>query len=65
MERSRRRATRARGAALVIIDMISDMAFSHADAVTEPAKAAARRIRRLRTAASRAGLPVIYANDNF
>lgn len=53
------------GAALIIIDMISDMAFDHADAMADMLVTAARRIRALRTAASRAGLPVIYVNDNF
>lgn len=53
------------GAALLIIDMISDMAFPHADAMKHSAIAAAQRIRKLRAAASRAGLPVIYVNDNF
>src|SRR3546814_6546651 len=53
------------GAALLIIDMISNMDFRHADEIAAPAEAAARRIKALRAAATRAGLPVIYVNDNF
>src|SRR3546814_11226136 len=53
------------GAALLIIDMISNMDFRHADAIAAPAEAAARRIKALRAAATRAGLPVIYVNANF
>ena len=52
-------------AALLLIDVINDMEFVDADRLFEHALPAARRIARLRTAAKRAGLPVIYANDNF
>src|SRR3546814_2320680 len=45
--------------------MISNMDFRHADEIAAPAEAAARRIKALRAAATRAGLPVIYVNDNF
>src|SRR3546814_12353812 len=39
--------------------------FRSADEIAAPAEAAARRIKALRAAATRAGLPVIYVNDNF
>jgi len=57
--------SRGPGAALIIIDMISDMAFDEAPDMAGCAINVARAIRRLRTTASRAGLPVIYVNDNF
>src|SRR3546814_13702991 len=53
------------GAALLIIDMISNMDFRHADELAAPADAAARRIKALPAAPTRAGLSVIYVNDNF
>lgn len=54
-----------RGAALLIIDMISTMDFEHADQIADAATAAARSIKKLRAAMTRAGFPVIYVNDNF
>ena len=56
----------ARGAtALLIIDMINDMAFEDADAMREPALEAADVIASLRDEADRLGVPVIFVNDNY
>ncbi|WP_312489227.1 isochorismatase family cysteine hydrolase [Sphingomonas sp.] len=52
-------------AALIIIDMINDLDFDGGEQLREPAGAAARRIVALREAADKAGVPVIYVNDNF
>ncbi len=51
--------------ALLIIDMINDLAFDGGEALAPAAVAAAQRIRGLRDAADRAKVPVIYVNDNF
>ena len=51
--------------ALVILDMISDMDFRDADAMLRDTISAADKILRLREAADKARLPVIYVNDNF
>jgi nicotinamidase-related amidase len=51
--------------ALIILDMISDMDFSGATAMLRDTISAADRILRLREAADKARLPVIYVNDNF
>lgn len=51
--------------ALLIIDMINDLAFDGGEALAPAAVAAAHRIRVLRDAADRAKVPVIYVNDNF
>jgi nicotinamidase-related amidase len=53
------------GAALVIIDMMTDMDFGGASAMQEEARTAAGVIARLRDEADAAGCPTIYVNDNF
>jgi len=52
-------------AALIILDMITDMDFAGAGDLQRDAKRAAAAILKLREAADKAGLPVIYVNDNF
>ena len=51
--------------ALVILDMITAMDFRGAETMLRDTAAAADRILKLRTAADKARLPVIYVNDNF
>lgn len=51
--------------ALVILDMISEMDFAGAAAIRGQVEQAAKTILTLRDAADKAGLPVIYVNDNF
>jgi nicotinamidase-related amidase len=53
------------GIALLVIDMINDLAVPEADALAAAAEAASHRIARLREEAERRGTPVIYVNDNF
>jgi nicotinamidase-related amidase len=50
---------------LLIIDMINDLEFPGGEKLLEPATAAADRIRELKERAHAAGVPVVYANDNF
>lgn len=52
-------------AALLLIDVINDLEFDGGKALLAPALRAAKRIRALKTRARAAGMPVIYANDNF
>lgn len=51
--------------ALVIIDMINDLEFEEGADMLEATVAAADRILDLKKRARAAGIPVIYANDNF
>jgi nicotinamidase-related amidase len=51
--------------ALVLIDVINDLEFEGGERLLEPALAAAERIAELKERARAAGIPVIYANDNF
>ncbi len=50
--------------ALVVLDMISDFSFPAGARVLRAARPVARKIARLRERAWRAGVPVIYLNDN-
>lgn len=51
--------------ALVLVDVINDFDFPEAEELLAPALAAARKIAALKRRARAAGIPVIYANDNF
>ncbi len=51
--------------ALLLIDVINDFDFPGSAGLVRSALPASRRISRLRTRARKAGLPVIYVNDNF
>jgi nicotinamidase-related amidase len=52
-------------AALLLIDVINDLEFANARRLLKPALRAAQRIAALKARARAAGIPVIYANDNF
>ena len=52
-------------AALILIDVINDLEFPTGRQLLKTALPAARRIAALKARASQAGIPVIYANDNF
>jgi nicotinamidase-related amidase len=51
--------------AMLIIDMINDLEFEGGARLLPQALAAAKRIAALKHRARAAGVPVIYANDNF
>ncbi|HEX6694665.1 MAG TPA: isochorismatase family cysteine hydrolase [Longimicrobiales bacterium] len=51
--------------ALLLIDVINDLEFPGAEELLGPAVEAATAIRALSERARAAGIPVIYANDNF
>lgn len=55
----------AQGTALLLIDVINDMAFPGSAPLVEQAEAMALKLARLKRRAARAGVPVIYVNDNF
>lgn len=50
---------------LLLIDVISDFEFEDGEKLFKHALPAAERIARLRRRAKRAGVPVVYVNDNF
>jgi nicotinamidase-related amidase len=51
--------------ALLVIDMLNDMAFEGAARLAPSALAAAERIALLRRDARKTGVPVVFVNDNF
>ena len=51
--------------ALVLIDVINDFDFDDAEALLRQARPASERIAALKQQARAAGVPVVYANDNF
>jgi nicotinamidase-related amidase len=51
--------------ALLLIDVINDLEFDGADELAARAVPMARRIASLKRRAKAAGIPAIYANDNF
>lgn len=51
--------------ALLLIDVINDLDFPESDEILQAALPMAKRIAQLRSRADQAGVPVIYANDNF
>ena len=51
--------------ALLLIDVINDLDFPEANQLLRFARPMARKILRLKARAKRAGVPVIYVNDNF
>jgi nicotinamidase-related amidase len=53
------------GTALLLIDVINDMAFEGSNALVAQAEPMASRLASLKSRASAAGVPTIYINDNF
>jgi nicotinamidase-related amidase len=53
------------GTALLLIDVVNDLAFPGAGPLIAQAEAMAGRLARLKQRAARAGVPVVYVNDNF
>jgi nicotinamidase-related amidase len=60
-----RRVSCQSGDALIIIDCINDLEFPGGEKVLPWAMRLAPRLRRFRGCAHGAGMPVIYANDNY
>lgn len=53
------------GTALLLIDVINDLAFEGSEAMVEHAEPMALRLAALKRRATAAGVPAIYINDNF
>jgi nicotinamidase-related amidase len=53
------------GTALLLIDVINDLAFDGSDALVAQAESMAAALARLKRRATAAGVPTIYINDNF
>jgi nicotinamidase-related amidase len=53
------------GTALLLIDVINDLAFEGSEPLVAQAEPMAIRLAALKDRAARAGVPAIYVNDNF
>ena len=53
------------GTALLLNDVVNDLAFEGSDALVAQAEPMARRLASLKRRATAAGAPTIYINDNF
>jgi nicotinamidase-related amidase len=53
------------GTALLLIDVINDLAFRGSEALVAQAESMAAPLARLKRRATAAGVPAIYINDNF
>jgi len=53
------------GTALLLIDVINDLAFDGSEALVDQAERMAIRLSTLKRRATAAGIPAIYINDNF
>jgi nicotinamidase-related amidase len=53
------------GTALLLIDVVNDLAFDGSEALVPQAEAMAAPLARLKRRATAAGVPTIYINDNF
>lgn len=51
--------------ALLLVDVINDLEFDSGKKLLKPALQAAKQLQALKERALRAGVPCIYANDNF
>ena len=51
--------------ALLLVDVINDFDFPEADQLLKHARSMARKLLSLKRRAQKAGVPVIYVNDNF
>ena len=55
----------ASGTALLLIDVINDLAFPGSEPLVAQAEPMATRLAALKRRAAKGGLPIIYINDNF
>jgi nicotinamidase-related amidase len=63
--RDRAVAVPVEGSALLLIDVINDLAFAGSEPLVEQAEPMARRLVALKRRATHARMPTIYINDNF
>ena len=53
------------GTALLLIDVVNDLAFPGSEALVDQAEPMSKRLAEFKQRASKAGVPVVYVNDNF
>ena len=63
--RPRRTVVPASNTALLLIDVVNDLAFPGSEALVAQAEPMSLRLAAFKRRATRAGVPVVYVNDNF
>ena len=53
------------GTALLLIDVVNDLAFPGSDAIVAQAEPMSERLAAFKKRAAKAGVPIVYVNDNF
>jgi len=53
------------GTALLLIDVVNDLAFPGSAALVEQAEPMSKRLAVFKRRAAKAGVPIVYVNDNF
>jgi len=53
------------GTALLLIDVVNDLAFPGSDVLVEQAEPMSKRLAAFKRRAAKAGVPIVYVNDNF
>ena len=54
-----------RGTALLLIDVVNDLAFDGSESLISEAEPMSKRLADFKRRATRAGIPAVYVNDNF
>ena len=63
--RGRKTTLPVAGTALLLIDVVNDLAFPGSGALIEQAEPMSQRLAAFKRRAARAGIPTVYVNDNF
>ena len=63
--RPRKTTLPAVGTALLLIDVVNDLAFPGSDVLVEQAEPMSKRLAAFKKRAAKAGVPIVYVNDNF
>jgi nicotinamidase-related amidase len=63
--RKRKTVLPVAGTALLLIDVVNDLAFKGSETLVEQAEPMSKRLADFKRRAMRAGIPVVYVNDNF
>jgi nicotinamidase-related amidase len=53
------------GTALLLIDVVNDLAFPGSEVLVEQAEPMSKRLAAFKKRAAKAGVPIVYVNDNF
>ena len=64
-QRSKKTTVPVTGTALLLIDVVNDLAFPGSAVLVEQAEPMSTRLAAFKRRAAKAGVPIVYVNDNF